>query len=80
MENKADLTPKQIVEQLDQYIIGQTNAKRAVAVALRNRTRRLKLSEDIRDEIAPKNILASLYHCILYLLIIFYNFVLLINM
>ena len=57
MENKADLTPKQIVEQLDQYIIGQTNAKRAVAVALRNRTRRLKLSEDIRDEIAPKNIL-----------------------
>lgn len=52
-----DLTPKQIVERLDQYIIGQSKAKRAVAVALRNRTRRLKLPEDIRDEIAPKNIL-----------------------
>lgn len=52
-----DLTPKQIVEALDQYIIGQTKAKRAVAVALRNRTRRLKLPEEIRDEVAPKNIL-----------------------
>lgn len=52
-----DLTPKQIVERLNQYIIGQSKAKRAVAVALRNRTRRLKLPEDIRDEIAPKNIL-----------------------
>lgn len=57
MENKIDLTPKQIVEKLDQYIIGQGKAKRAVAVALRNRTRRLKLDESIRDEIAPKNIL-----------------------
>ncbi len=57
MENKIDLTPKQIVEQLDQYIIGQEKAKRAVAVALRNRTRRLKLPEEIRDEVAPKNIL-----------------------
>ena len=60
-ENSNDfasaLTPKQIVEKLDQYIIGQTKAKRAVAVALRNRSRRLKLSEDIRDEVAPKNIL-----------------------
>ena len=55
-QNKS-LTPKQIVEKLDQYIIGQTKAKRAVAVALRNRSRRLKLSEDIRDEVAPKNIL-----------------------
>ena len=54
---KQDLTPKQIVERLDQYIIGQNNAKRAVAVALRNRTRRLKLPEEIRDEVAPKNIL-----------------------
>src|SRR5574344_104039 len=53
----ADLTPKEIVERLDQYIIGQKNAKRAVAIALRNRVRRLKLSEDIRDEVAPKNIL-----------------------
>lgn len=52
-----ELTPKQIVEKLDQYIIGQKDAKRAVAVALRNRFRRLKLAEDIRDEVAPKNIL-----------------------
>ena len=56
MENK-ELTPKQIVERLDQYIIGQKDAKRAVAVALRNRFRRLKLPEEIRDEVAPKNIL-----------------------
>jgi len=53
----ADLTPRQIVEKLDTYIIGQHEAKRAVAVALRNRTRRQKLPEDIRDEVAPKNIL-----------------------
>jgi ATP-dependent HslUV protease ATP-binding subunit HslU len=53
----ADLTPRQIVERLDLYIIGQQKAKRAVAVALRNRARRLKLPEDIREEIAPKNIL-----------------------
>ncbi|MCQ2582331.1 MAG: ATP-dependent protease ATPase subunit HslU [Treponema sp.] len=52
-----ELTPKQIVEKLDQYIIGQKDAKKAVAIALRNRFRRLKLSEDIRDEVAPKNIL-----------------------
>lgn len=51
------LTPKKIVEQLDTYIIGQEKAKKAVAVALRNRIRRLKLAEDIRDEVAPKNIL-----------------------
>lgn len=51
------LTPKQIVEKLDQYIIGQEKAKRAVAVALRNRLRRIHLAEDIRDEVAPKNIL-----------------------
>ncbi len=57
MENKSELTPKQIVEKLDQYIIGQNSAKRAVAIALRNRFRRLKLAEDIRDEVAPKNIL-----------------------
>ena len=56
MEN-TELTPKQIVERLDQYIIGQKDAKRAVAVALRNRFRRLKLPEEIRDEVAPKNIL-----------------------
>ena len=57
MEIKTELTPKQIVEKLDQYIIGQEKAKRAVAVALRNRFRRLKLPEEIRDEVAPKNIL-----------------------
>ncbi|CAM3809047.1 ATP-dependent protease ATPase subunit HslU [Bacillus luti] len=50
-------TPRQIVEKLDQYIIGQKDAKKAVAVALRNRYRRSKLAEDLRDEIAPKNIL-----------------------
>lgn len=57
MSEKNDLTPKEIVERLDQYIIGQEKAKKAVAVALRNRYRRLKLAEDIRDEVAPKNIL-----------------------
>lgn len=56
-EKRADMTPKQIVEALDQYIIGQQKAKRAVAVALRNRFRRLKLPDEIRDEVAPKNIL-----------------------
>jgi len=55
--NLDELTPPHIVEELDKYIIGQTKAKKAVAVALRNRTRRLKLSEEIREEIAPKNIL-----------------------
>ncbi|UOY93650.1 HslU--HslV peptidase ATPase subunit [Ectobacillus sp. JY-23] len=50
-------TPRQIVEKLNQYIIGQENAKKAVAVALRNRYRRSLLDEGIRDEIAPKNIL-----------------------
>ena len=55
--NLDELTPPHIVAELDKYIIGQTKAKKAVAVALRNRTRRLKLDEDIREEIAPKNIL-----------------------
>lgn len=50
-------TPAQIVEKLDNYIIGQQKAKRFVAVALRNRQRRIKLPEEIRDEVAPKNIL-----------------------
>ena len=50
-------TPKQIVEKLDQYIIGQENAKKSVAVALRNRMRRIQLPDEIRDEVAPKNIL-----------------------
>jgi len=57
MEGLESLTPRLIVEELDKYIIGQNKAKRAVAIALRNRTRRLKLPEDVRDEIAPKNIL-----------------------
>lgn len=52
-----NLTPRQIVERLDQYIIGQNDAKKAVAVALRNRYRRGLLSEELRDEIVPKNIL-----------------------
>lgn len=51
------LTPKEIVQELDKYIIGQDKAKRAVAVALRNRYRRSKLSEELRQEITPKNIL-----------------------
>lgn len=57
MESLENLTPKAIVAELDKYIIGQHKAKRAVAIALRNRTRRLKLPEDVRDEVAPKNIL-----------------------
>lgn len=57
LSKAENLTPKQIVESLDNYIIGQKNAKKAVAIALRNRTRRLKLSEEMRDEVAPKNIL-----------------------
>lgn len=52
-----ELTPKKIVEKLNQYIIGQEEAKKSVAVALRNRYRRLKLPEEMRDEVAPKNIL-----------------------
>ena len=51
------LTPSEIVKRLDNYIIGQNKAKRFVAVALRNRQRRIKLPEEIREEVAPKNIL-----------------------
>lgn len=51
------LTPHRIVEELDRYIVGQRKAKKAVAIALRNRVRRQRLPEDVRDEIAPKNIL-----------------------
>ncbi|MEK4305341.1 HslU--HslV peptidase ATPase subunit [Oceanobacillus sp. FSL K6-0251] len=53
----VDLTPKQIVNQLDRYIIGQKQAKKSVAVALRNRYRRMKLDEEFQDEVVPKNIL-----------------------
>ena len=52
-----DLTPQQIVAALDSHIIGQARAKKAVAIALRNRIRRQKLAEDLQDEIAPKNII-----------------------
>jgi ATP-dependent HslUV protease ATP-binding subunit HslU len=52
-----DLTPRQIVEELDKYIVGQEEAKRAVAIALRNRYRRARLPEELRDEVLPKNIL-----------------------
>ncbi|MDR3172016.1 MAG: ATP-dependent protease ATPase subunit HslU [Treponema sp.] len=52
-----ELTPREIVAELDKYIVGQKKAKRAVAVALRNRIRRLKLESDMREDIAPKNIL-----------------------
>jgi ATP-dependent HslUV protease ATP-binding subunit HslU len=53
----TDLTPREIVSELDRYIIGQNDAKRAVAVALRSRWRRKQLAEDLRDEVYPKNIL-----------------------
>ena len=53
----TDLTPREIVSELDRFIIGQNDAKRAVAVALRNRWRRQQLSDDLREEVYPKNIL-----------------------
>ncbi|MFY9466903.1 MAG: ATP-dependent protease ATPase subunit HslU [Lentibacter algarum] len=53
----TDLTPREIVSELDRFIIGQADAKRAVAVALRSRWRRKQLSDDLRDEVYPKNIL-----------------------
>ncbi|MCB6177911.1 ATP-dependent protease ATPase subunit HslU [Rhodobacter sp. Har01] len=53
----TDLTPREIVSELDRFIIGQNDAKRAVAVALRNRWRRKRLGDDLRDEVYPKNIL-----------------------
>src|SRR5512145_2716717 len=51
------LTPRQIVAELDKHVVGQKNAKRAVAIALRNRMRRQKLPPDLAEEVAPKNIL-----------------------
>ncbi|MCI2400080.1 ATP-dependent protease ATPase subunit HslU [Aliiroseovarius subalbicans] len=53
----TDLTPREIVSELDRFIIGQSDAKRAVAVALRNRWRRKQLGDDLREEVYPKNIL-----------------------
>ncbi|MCJ7554212.1 MAG: HslU--HslV peptidase ATPase subunit, partial [Ignavibacteriaceae bacterium] len=52
-----NLTPTQIVKELDNYIIGQTDAKRAVAIALRNRWRRQQISDILREEIMPNNII-----------------------
>ena len=51
------VTPKQLVSYLDQYIVGQQQAKRAIAIAVRNRYRRMQLTEEEREEIIPKNIL-----------------------
>ena len=53
----SNMTPREIVHDLDKHIIGQDDAKRAVAIALRNRWRRMQLDEDLRSEISPKNIL-----------------------
>ena len=53
----SSFTPREIVSELDRYIIGQDLAKRAVSIALRNRWRRQQVPEDLRDEIAPKNII-----------------------
>src|ERR1700742_3577638 len=53
----TDLSPREIVSELDRYIVGQGEAKRAVAIALRNRWRRLRLESPMREEVMPKNIL-----------------------
>src|SRR5688500_355183 len=53
----TDLSPREIVSELDRFIVGQGDAKRAVAVALRNRWRRKRVPDDLRDEVTPKNIL-----------------------
>ena len=51
------MTPREIVHELDHHIVGQEDAKRAVAIALRNRWRRMQLNENLREEVTPKNIL-----------------------
>ena len=53
----SQMTPREIVQELDKHIIGQDQAKRAVAIALRNRWRRMQVAESLRNEITPKNIL-----------------------
>ena len=53
----SNMTPREIVHELDKHIIGQDEAKRAVAIALRNRWRRMQVDEELRNEITPKNIL-----------------------
>lgn len=57
LSNQAAMTPRQIVEQLDRFIVGQAKAKRSVAIAIRNRWRRQQLPEEMRGDVAPKNIL-----------------------
>jgi len=57
MKTQTDLTPRQITEHLDRYIVGQKDAKRSIAIALRNRYRRSRLEDELRDEVIPKNIL-----------------------
>jgi len=56
MNNKSFFTPREIVSELDKYIIGQEKAKRAVAIALRNRWKRQHVAPELKEEIAPKNI------------------------
>jgi ATP-dependent protease Clp ATPase subunit len=56
-QNDSSFTPREIVGELDKYIVGQMQAKRAVAIALRNRWRRRRVAPELRDEIAPKNII-----------------------
>jgi ATP-dependent HslUV protease ATP-binding subunit HslU len=53
----SEMTPREIVQELNKHIVGQDDAKRAVAIALRNRWRRMQLDEELRNEITPKNIL-----------------------
>lgn len=57
MKSQTDLTPRQITDHLDRYIVGQKDAKRSIAIALRNRYRRSRLDEEMRGEVIPKNIL-----------------------
>ena len=57
MSTMDNLTPKEIVTYLDKYVIGQSDAKKTIAVALRNRYRRMQLSEEMQQDVTPKNIL-----------------------
>src|SRR5215471_20935125 len=56
-ESQKPMTPREIVSELDRYVVGQRAAKRAVAIALRNRWRRQQVASEMRDEIVPKNII-----------------------
>ena len=57
ISNVSSLSPREIVSELDRYVIGQKQAKKAVAIALRNRWRRQALTDELKDEVLPKNIL-----------------------